>query len=72
MVTLAETAPAMVRKGASKYITQLVPLVLHFMADLEEQDGWAQSDELLDEDNDCNNVVAESALDRLSCGLGIT
>lgn len=70
MVTLAETAPAMVRKGASKYIALLVPLVLHFMADLEEEDDWAQSDELLDEDNDCNNVVAESALDRLACGLG--
>lgn len=40
------------------------------MADLEEEDGWAESDELLDEDNDCNNVVAEAALDRLACGLG--
>lgn len=70
MVTLAETAPAMIRKGASKYMSQLVPLILQFMADLEEEDDWAQSDEVLDEDNDLNNVVAESALDRLACGLG--
>ncbi|XP_060518606.1 importin-5 [Cylas formicarius] len=70
MVTLAEVAPAMVRKHAARYMEQLVPLILQFMADLEEEEGWAESDELLDEDNDCNNVVAEAALDRLACGLG--
>lgn len=70
MVTLPEMAPAMVRKNAGKYIEQLVPLILQFMADLEDEDGWAESDELLEEDNDCNNVVAEAALDRLACGLG--
>lgn len=70
LVTLAETAPAMVRKQAGKYLEQLVPLILQFMADLEEEDGWAEADEILDEDNDCNNVVAEAALDRLACGLG--
>lgn len=70
MVTLAEMAPAMVRKMAGKYMEQLVPLILQFMADLEDEDNWAESDELLDEDNDCNNVVAEAALDRLACGLG--
>lgn len=70
MVTLAEMAPAMVRKNASKYMEQLIPLILQFMADLEEEEGWAEADEILDEDNDCNNVVAEAALDRLACGLG--
>ncbi|KAF7281384.1 karyopherin beta 3 [Rhynchophorus ferrugineus] len=70
MVTLAEMAPAMVRKNASKYMGELVPLILLFMADLEEEENWAECDELLDEDNDCNNVVAEAALDRLACGLG--
>lgn len=70
MVTLPEMAPAMVRKNAYKYIEQLVPMILQFMADLEDEDGWAEADELLEEDNDCNNVVAEAALDRLACGLG--
>ncbi|KAK9870587.1 hypothetical protein WA026_008150 [Henosepilachna vigintioctopunctata] len=70
MVTLAEMAPAMVRKNADKYIAQLVPVVLQFMADLEEEEDWGKSDELLDEENDSNNVVAEAALDRLACGLG--
>lgn len=70
MVTLAEMAPAMVRKNVGKYMEQLVPRILHFMADLEDDDDWAKSDDLLDEDNDCNSVVAEAALDRLACGLG--
>lgn len=70
MVTFAEMAPAMVRKNAYKYMEELIPRVLQFMADIEDEEGWAESDELLEEDNDCNNVVAESALDRLACGLG--
>lgn len=70
IVTLSEMAPAMVRKTALKYIEQLVPLILLMMAELDEEDNWADSDELLDEDNDCNNVIAEAALDRLACGLG--
>ncbi|CAG5078833.1 Similar to Ipo5: Importin-5 (Mus musculus) [Cotesia congregata] len=70
LVTLSETAPAMVRKVGGKYIVALVPLVLEMMTDLEDDDEWSFSDEIIEEDNDCNNVVAESALDRLSCGLG--
>lgn len=70
LVTLAETAPAMVRKVGEKYIVSLVPLVLKMMTDLEEDEKWSFSDEIIEDDNDSNNVVAESALDRLACGLG--
>ncbi|XP_017765333.1 PREDICTED: importin-5 isoform X3 [Eufriesea mexicana] len=70
LVTLAETAPATVRKVGGKYIATLVPLVLKMMTDIEEDEKWSFSDEIFDEDNDSNNVVAESALDRLACGLG--
>ncbi|XP_058802795.1 importin-5 [Phymastichus coffea] len=70
IVTLAETAPAMVRKVGGKYIAALVPLVLKMMTDLENDEEWSFSDEIIEEDNDSNNVVAESALDRLACGLG--
>ncbi|CAL7948610.1 unnamed protein product [Xylocopa violacea] len=70
LVTLAETAPAMVRKVGGKYIVSLVPLVLKMMTDIEEDEKWSFSDEIVDDDNDSNNVVAESALDRLACGLG--
>ena len=70
LVTLAETAPAMVRKVGGKYIVALIPLVLKMMTDLDEDDDWGVSDDIIEEDNESNNVVAESALDRLACGLG--
>lgn len=70
LVTLAETAPAMVRKVGGKYIASLVPQVLKMMTDIQEDEKWSFSDEIVDDDNDSNNVVAESALDRLACGLG--
>lgn len=70
LVTLAETAPAMVRKVGGKYIVALIPLVLKMMTDLEEDEEWGFSDDILEEDNESNNVVAESAIDRLACGLG--
>lgn len=70
LVTLSETAPAMMRKVGGKYIESLVQLVLKMMTDLEEDEEWSFSDEVIEEDNDSNSVVAESALDRLACGLG--
>lgn len=70
LITLTETAPAMVRKVGGKYIASLVSLILEMMTDLDEDEKWSFSDEIIEEDNDSNNVVAESALDRLACGLG--
>ncbi|XP_050394291.1 importin-5 [Patella vulgata] len=69
IVTLSETAPAMVRKFG-KFIPLLVPQILALMVDLEEEDDWAVQDDQDDEDNDSNSVAAESALDRLACALG--
>jgi len=70
VVTTAETAPAMVRKVVGNSVGPLVQACLHMMCDLEDEDDWAVSDEPQEEDNDSNAVVAESALDRLACGLG--
>lgn len=70
MVSLAENAAAMVRKKAERYVTALVPLVLQMMTDLEDDPEWAISDEIIEDDTSDNNVIAESALDRLACGLG--
>lgn len=69
IVTMSETAPAMLRKYG-KFVPSLVQLVLSLMIDLEEEEDWAFSDEVLDEDNDTNAVAGESALDRLACGMG--
>ena len=70
LVTLCETAPAMVRKVAGNQLAQAIQAILQMMTDVDDEEDWANSDELADDDNDSNAVVAESALDRLACGLG--
>ena len=40
------------------------------MTEIDEEDDWANADEAADDDSDSNAVVAESALDRMACGLG--
>lgn len=70
MVSLSENASAMVRKKAEKHIAALIPHVLKMMTELLDDDDWANDDEFVDEDTSENNVIAESALDRLACGLG--
>ncbi|XP_048004926.1 importin-5 [Leguminivora glycinivorella] len=70
MVTLCETAPAMVRKQVPMAVRMLTPLVLEMMCEIEDEPEWAMEDEVADDDNENNNVVAESALDRMCCGLG--
>lgn len=38
VVTLAETAPAMVRKAGAKYMTTLIPQMLNMMTDLDDEE----------------------------------
>uniref|UniRef100_A0A4W4FHQ4 TOG domain-containing protein n=1 Tax=Electrophorus electricus TaxID=8005 RepID=A0A4W4FHQ4_ELEEL len=68
IVTLSETAAAMLRKHTA--IVAQIPQMLSMMVDLEEDDEWAMADELEDDDFDSNAVAGESALDRVACGLG--
>ncbi|KAM9198032.1 LOW QUALITY PROTEIN: importin-5-like [Dugong dugon] len=68
MVTLSETAAAMLRKH-SNIVAQTIRQMLAMMVDLEEDEDWANADELEDDDFDSNAVAGESALD-MACGLG--
>jgi len=70
IVTTAETAPAMVRKVVGASVGPVVQACLQMMTDIDEEEDWSVNDEPEEEDSDNNNVVAESALDRLACGLG--
>merc|ERR1719414_2172099 len=70
LVTLCETAPAMVRKVAAGQLGPSIQTILQMMTEIDEEDDWATSDEAADDDSDSNAVVAESALDRMACGLG--
>lgn len=45
IVTLAETAPTMMRKKSSKYIIQLTGQVLELMANVEDDDDWSTQDD---------------------------
>ncbi|XP_072884532.1 importin-5 isoform X2 [Hemitrygon akajei] len=69
IVTLSETASAMLRKHTN-IVSQAIPQMLAMMVDLENDDNWSNSDELEDDDFDSNAVAGESALDRIACGLG--
>jgi hypothetical protein len=69
VVTMSETAPAIVRK-AGKFIGLLVPQILMLMVDLDDDADWSVADEIEDDDSDSNPIAGESALDRLACGLG--
>uniref|UniRef100_A0A7M4FMT9 Importin 5 n=1 Tax=Crocodylus porosus TaxID=8502 RepID=A0A7M4FMT9_CROPO len=69
IVTLSETAAAMLRRHTS-IVAQAIPQMLAMMVDLEEDEDWANADELEDDDFDSNAVAGESALDRMACGLG--
>ncbi|KXJ29691.1 importin-5 [Exaiptasia diaphana] len=69
IVTLAESAPAMVRK-VQKFIPLIIPQLLAMMVDLDDSPDWSKSDEIEDEDYESNPVIGESSLDRLACSLG--
>ena len=51
LVTLSETAPAMLRKNG-KFLGVLVPQILALMVDLEDDPDWSTTDEIEEEDND--------------------
>lgn len=52
MVTLCETAPAMVRKQVPSGVRTLTPLVLDMMCELDDEPDWALKDDAADDDNE--------------------
>lgn len=70
LITLCEVGPGMMKKELRTYIGPLVQLILKMMTEVEEDPTWSFADEIVDEDNENNNVIAESSIDRLACGLG--
>ncbi|TPX44882.1 hypothetical protein SeLEV6574_g04238 [Synchytrium endobioticum] len=69
LLTLAEFAPAMMRKQDS-FVKTLVPTLLEWMADVEDDPGWYTTTDLEDMDNDDFPLVGEQAMDRLARYLG--
>ncbi|KAI8620372.1 armadillo-type protein [Chytriomyces sp. MP71] len=71
LIAIAEARPGMVRK-VPQFATTLVPLLLSWMAKIDESELWHTTDDLAqdDDDNDEDYVYAEQAVDRLSIALG--
>uniref|UniRef100_H3B692 Importin-5 n=1 Tax=Latimeria chalumnae TaxID=7897 RepID=H3B692_LATCH len=69
IVTLSETASASLRKHTN-IVAQAIPQMLAMMVDLDDDEDWANADDLEDDDFESNAVAGESALDRMACGLG--
>ncbi|CAL1261451.1 unnamed protein product [Larinioides sclopetarius] len=71
IVTICESAPAMVKKLGGKHIPTILTLILKMMTDIEDDPKWDFiDDENADEDSDSSPIVAEASLDRLACALG--
>jgi len=70
IVTLSETAPAMIRMHGKDFVPKIIKEMLGLMVDMEDDDEWSFADNLEDTDIDSNTVTGESSLDRFTCGLG--
>ncbi|KAG2182508.1 hypothetical protein INT43_007439 [Umbelopsis isabellina] len=69
LMTLTEAAPGMVRK-LNDFTTQVIPVALEMMTDMEDDEKWYTTDDLDDDDSEENYVVGEHAMDRLARYLG--
>ncbi|KND04212.1 uncharacterized protein SPPG_01645 [Spizellomyces punctatus DAOM BR117] len=69
LMTLAESAPAMMRKHAG-FCQSLIPILLEWMGNLEDEEKWFTTDDIEDEDCESDDIIAGEALDRLARALG--
>lgn len=70
IVTLAENAPAMMRKHTTKFLPKIVTQCLQFMLEVEDEPEWLVADDTSDdEDNSSNAIAGETSLDRLANSL---
>lgn len=70
LVVLCENGAGMIRK-MPEFVPTVVPACLKMMMELEDEDDWAQRDNLDDIfDLDSTASVGEQAVDRIACALG--
>ncbi|CAG8626806.1 8999_t:CDS:10, partial [Acaulospora morrowiae] len=69
LLTLSETSPSMMRK-VPDFCSQIIPISLKMMTELDDTEEWYTTDDLEDDDNDENYVIGEHAMDRLARNLG--
>ncbi|KAJ3075622.1 hypothetical protein HDU98_007434 [Podochytrium sp. JEL0797] len=71
LIALAEARPGMIRK-LPQFTQTIVPILLSWMAQIEDNESWYTTEDLSqdDDDNDEDYVFGEQAIDRLSIALG--
>ncbi|CAG8467575.1 10518_t:CDS:10 [Funneliformis mosseae] len=69
LLTLSEASPSMMRK-TQDFCTQIIPISLGMMTELDDSEDWYTTDDLEDDDSDENYVIGEHAMDRLARNLG--
>lgn len=70
LITLCESSPPMMRKSAAAYLPSLIEQCLALMCDIEEDEDWYVTDQVLEDDDDDNATVGEASLDRMATALG--
>ncbi len=72
LLTLSENAPGMMKKqqGFSQALLPILLSWMHDAEDLEDDPEWYTTEDVDDDDNESNPIVAEQALDRLARSLG--
>lgn len=69
LVVICEEAPAMARKFPA-LVQQLIPLLISFCAEIDEDATWSVQDQDDIPEEDENSTVGEQSLDRVACALG--
>ncbi|KAJ3166468.1 hypothetical protein HDU88_003336 [Geranomyces variabilis] len=71
LMTLSEARPGMMRKDPT-FCQTLIPILLSWMAHIEENESWFTSSDVDDDDNEADDIIAGEALDRLARAIGGT
>ncbi|ORX51472.1 ARM repeat-containing protein [Piromyces finnis] len=69
LLTISESIPSLVRKSPT-FQQQVIPVVLKWMTELDDDESWYTTEDLDDDENDTNSDVAEQAMDRIARSLG--
>ncbi|KAI8975382.1 armadillo-type protein [Mycotypha africana] len=69
LLCISEAAPGMIRK-VPNFASEIVPVAMEMMVDIDDDECWYTTDDLDDDDNEENYVMGESTLDRIARTLG--
>ncbi|KAL2911866.1 importin subunit beta-3 [Polyrhizophydium stewartii] len=69
LLTLAEVAPRVMRKHPA-FCQGVIPLMIDWMCEHEDDDEWYETEDLDDIDQEANETVGEQSMDRIARYMG--